>query len=110
MKYLRLIPDFQRQQFYSSASFAGCTPHPLRHSFTTHLLEQGIRLRHIQALLGHSSSRTTELYTQVSVQRKGLENLKSPLDDFYITKSATIHADFGSIVEQKQKYNGNKHT
>jgi len=84
------------------------TPHMLRHSFATHLLEQGISLRHIQVLLGHSSSKTTELYTQVSVHEIG--KIKNPLDDFYKTKSSTIHADLGSIVEQKQKYNGNKHT
>ena len=84
------------------------TPHMLRHSFATHLLEQGIGLRHIQVLLGHNSSKTTELYTQVSVQEIG--KIKNPLDDFYKTKRSTIHADFGNIVEQKQKYNGNKHT
>jgi len=108
MKYLHLTPDINRQQFYSSAAFAGCTPHPLHFSFATHLLEQGIWLRHIQVLLGHNISKTTELYTQVSVQEIG--KIKNPLDDFYKTKSATIHADFGSIVEQKIKYNGNKHT
>ena len=108
MKYLRLIPNFHQQQFTSSASFAGCTPHPLHFSFATHLLEQGIWLRHIQVLLGHNISKTTELYTQVSVQEIG--KIKNPLDDFYKTKSSTIHADLGSIVEQKQKYNGNKHS
>jgi len=108
MKYLQLIPDNHRQQFYSSASFAGCTPHPLRPNFAVHLLEHGISLGHIQVLLGHNRSKTTKLYTQISVQKTG--KIKNPLDDFYKTKSATIHADFGSIVEQKQKYNGNKHT
>ena len=55
------------------------TLHWLRHSFATHHLESGTDLRYIQAILGHKSSRTTEIYTHVSTQY--LKNIRSPFDD-----------------------------
>ncbi|MGB6267613.1 MAG: tyrosine-type recombinase/integrase [Olleya sp.] len=55
------------------------TPHTLRHSYATHLMESGVGLRHIQELLGHSSPKTTMIYTHVA--RKDILSIKSPLDE-----------------------------
>ena len=56
--------------------------HSLRHSYATHLHENGVDIRYIQELLGHKSTRTTEIYTHVS--RRNLSAVRSPIEDLDI--------------------------
>lgn len=62
--------------------------HSLRHSFATHLLEQGTDLRYIQELLGHSSSKTTEIYTHVS--KLAITRIRSPLAKIDLHRSRLV--------------------
>lgn len=75
------IQNFYRKAVKETNSNPWSTPHTLRHSFATHLMKQGVNIRYIQSALGHASSKTTEIYTQVL----GISNktLKSPLDTLY---------------------------
>ena len=59
------------------------TPHILWHSFATHLLENGTDLRYIQVLLGHNSTRTTEIYIQVAINN--IKPIKSPIELLHLS-------------------------
>ena len=65
------------------------TFHTLRHSFATHLLEDGVDKRYIQELLGHGNIRTTERYTRVN--QNALGRIKNPLDGLLLVRSNNEH-------------------
>lgn len=73
------LQSILKQALQKAGSTKPVTLHWLRHSYATHLLESGTDLRYIQELLGHSSSRTTEIYTHVST--RSIQQIKSPFDD-----------------------------
>lgn len=91
----RSIQEVFRRAVKSAGIKKPITVHGLRHSFATHLLENGVDLRYIQELLGHRSSKTTEIYTHVS--KKTLSKIINPLDQ-------ALSLSSGSKAEQtKQK-------
>ena len=75
----RSLQFILKQALHKTGIDKPATLHWLRHSYATHLLESGTDLRYIQELLGHNSSKTTEIYTHVST--KSLQQIKSPFDD-----------------------------
>ena len=85
-----LLPDSARQVFRRACDQVGlgrwCTPHTLRHSFATHLLESGTPLVVIQVLLGHTSIKTTTAYTHV--QTDHIARVTSPLDALALPRLA----------------------
>ena len=59
------------------------TPHTLRHCFATHLMDNGVQLPYIQALLGHKDIKTTMIYTHVT--NSSINNVASPLDSLRLS-------------------------
>lgn len=78
----RSIQNILKNACHKAGITKHTTVHTLRHSFATHLLEKGTDLRYIQEILGHSSSKTTEIYTHVS--KKMIGTIRSPFDDLDI--------------------------
>jgi len=77
---MRSVQGIMRDAIVKAGIRKHATVHTLRHSFATHMLENGVDLRYIQNLLGHNSSKTTEIYTHIT--SRGFERLSSPLDKF----------------------------
>jgi integrase/recombinase XerD len=77
----RSVQRIVKNALYKGSILKRASVQTLRHSYATHLLENGVDLRLIQELLGHKSSRTTEIYTHVSVP--SIQSVKSPLDNLY---------------------------
>jgi len=77
-----LAPNIQKI-LKTTAKIAGISkkvsPHTLRHSFGTHLLDSGVDIRRIQELLGHSSLQTTQIYTHISTEE--IKKIKSPFEE-----------------------------
>ena len=75
---IRSLQQVLKQAVFKAGIQKPVSLHWLRHSYATHLLENGTDLRYIQEILGHSRSTTTEIYTHVST--KGIQNVVSPFD------------------------------
>jgi integrase/recombinase XerD len=85
---MRSVQAIMREAARKAGIKKHATVHTLRHSFATHMLENGTDLRYIQNLLGHNSTKTTEIYTHITT--KGIEKLVSPFDRLKIGEAKNM--------------------
>ena len=93
------IRNFLKRSCKSAGIQKRVTPHTLRHSYATHLIENGVGLRYVQDLLGHAKPETTMIYTHVA--KKDLLQIQSPLD------TALIALSEADKKEQNRSLSGN---
>ncbi len=92
------VRSFLKRSCKLARIYKNVTPHTLRHSYATHLLEQGVDLRYIQELLGHSRPETTMIYTHVS--KKDMLKIESPLDTLIKQMSAPQNKNNNPSISQ----------
>jgi len=83
---------------YKSSIKKRVTPHTLRHSYATHMLELGVDLRYVQAMLGHSKPETTMIYTHISTAK--IQNLANPFDELVKEEMESLR-DNSNKIDQK---------
>lgn len=89
------VRQFLRKSCVKAKIKKPVTPHTLRHSYATHLLENGVDIRYIQSLLGHAKPETTMIYTHV--KRKDLMEIQNPLD-IALQKLNKLDKDKGNVL------------
>ena len=101
-------PSSIRSFLKESCKLAGITkrvtPHTFRHSFATHLLEDGVDIRYIQELLGHNKPETTMIYTHIT--KRQLMNIRSPLDTIALKMEHQVDKGFPSKGDKFPRLSG----